>query len=90
MKTEQKTMYRRSYDIKPFEIISETDKTVTFMNGTRKDREKIVTQYYSWHNTFEDAVMALKQIEFDRIKRAELSIEYAKGNLQKIFDKYRI
>ncbi len=82
MKMYKTTWYNTT--IEEVDIISRTEKTVTYNGGSRNWRENIVSSLYRWHDTKEDAVAFLKKRCQSDIEQAEKNIAKAKLELSEI------
>ena len=69
--------------IKEKEIISKTEKTVTYLTerGT-KTRENIITEWQSWHDTKQDAIDYYENKINKKIESLKRTIEYNRSNLK--------
>ena len=69
------------WKIEPTEIIKETEKTI-FLRGGRKERK--VSEWGSWHDTWEDARQALLSRAEGDVASARLRLQGANGKLGNI------
>ena len=78
--------YRANYNsIKEFEIIKETEKQVVYKNERgAENREAKISDWCSWHNTFEEAREYIIQKEMKSIEQLLSRIKYHNEVIDKI------
>jgi len=73
-----------SPSIDPVAIVAFTDKTVTFFNGHREERNNLISDYYEYYPTWQQAHGALVSKWMRRVSNAEERLNEARHKLAKI------
>ena len=77
--------YRAKFKkIEAIEVLRETDKQVVRLIDENWRRENKVCDWYSWHDTWEDAHAFLIAQEEKTVNSLRLRLEQAKGTLSQI------
>ena len=77
--------YRTRFnEIKAIEVLRETDKQVVILVGKTERRENKVSDWSSWHDTWEDAHAFLIAEAENKVDSLRLQLEQAKGTLGQI------
>jgi uncharacterized membrane protein (DUF106 family) len=78
-------MYRVSFDrIEPIEVLSQTEKTVTYLEYGRKQTEKKQTNYGGYYNTFDEAKASIEKKYIERLKENKRQLVYLTEQLSKV------
>jgi hypothetical protein len=80
---------RNYVKIESFEVIKETEKTVTFLACTRdgafrEERQLRTADWHQWHNSWEDAHTFLIKRAGDNVEGLRRQLERANGELGNI------
>ena len=71
--------------IEEYEVVKETPKQLTFINERGSEiRESKRTEWYSWHDTYEEAKQALIEKYSNIVELKERQLDYHKEQLRKI------
>lgn len=76
------TMFRDTVGVKEFDVISETEKTVTFLNRERKDMQRKNSECYNWVDTEEEATNTSLAILKRRAEKLQKSLDLVNKQIE--------
>ena len=71
--------------IRELEVLKETAKQVTYIERGQEFRERKISEYTSWHDTKEKAVLYMASLEQSKIDNALRMIKVWEENINKIY-----
>jgi hypothetical protein len=88
-----KKMYRARLlhnDVQEVDVISVTEKSVTFLRNGKTERNLIVSNYERYYEYERDAVMFLINLNYDAIDLCRKKIERYEDDIHEIKSKYSL